>query len=509
MDAPTIVSRLRLRGRETLSSYASFTLEGELTAHVQRTGESWTHCERNGVPKGTSDGSHEAVYVPVADAIRSLEAHIAPLLPAQVVIEHPSDILTTLARFDLALVRGAGENKRVWGGNACLAASTTLFQLLLRASGAEPWELLDAPAGSAFTFPNIAFNMVCGGEHVPGTRQDVQEMFFFVMGAGSLREVFVRATEFFRRLEQHLVRDGLPTGTAKERGFVFPVADNFDGLRRMQACARELGLAPSEYALGTDNAFSELQHDTALIERGVYDLRFSQGGQLTREQLVALDGQLVESADNFVSMEDPGSEHDVEAHRLMNARYGERVQLVLDDLVVTQLRFLIPSLCAPDRAQRAGNSVLIKMNQTGTFTETRLAIEVVLGLADPALVRTFLEARGDLPWLLEQCAKVGVHGLEQALANIAAGGFSVFISHRSTEGSSEFLPLLPLLYGRRTSRLWLKAGAPNGERNLQHYNPLLRADERLRALNVPTRVAGYQGLPRGVHIPALAVAARA
>lgn len=504
MTEPTRLSRLELRGREVLSSYASFTIEGEITAHVQRAGEAWTHTERNGIPKGTSDGSHEAVYLPNAAAIESLERNIAPLLPAHVLIEKPADILTVMQAFDLALVQGAGENKRAWGGNACLAASTALFQLLLRSSATQPWELFeDAAQATAFTFPNIAFNMVCGGEHVPGTRQDVQELFFFVMEAQSLHEVFATATRFFRRFEQHLVRDGLPTGTAKERGFVFPVADNFEGLRRMQECARELGLTRSQYALGTDNAFSELQKDEGLIEQGIYDLRFSGGGRLSREQLIRLDGALVQSADNFVSMEDPASEHDIEGHRLMNARYGERVQIVLDDLVVTQLRFIIPYLCAPERAQRAGNSVLIKMNQTGTFTETRLAIEVVLGLADPTLVRTFLDARGDLAWILAQCAQRGVHSLEQALANIAAGGFSVFISHRSTEGASEFLPLWPLMYGARSRRIWLKAGAPNGERNLQNYNPLLRADEALRARGIATSVAGYRGLPQGVRIPAL------
>jgi enolase len=211
----------------------------------------------------------------------------------------------------------------------------------------------------------------------------------------------------------------------------------------------------------------------------------------------------VQSADNFVSMEDPGSEHDVEAHRLMNAKYGERVQIVLDDLVVTQLRFIIPYLAGKERAQRAGNSALIKLNQAGTFTETRLAIEVVLGLADPAMVEEFLSARGDLDWILKECAKVGVESLGDALDNIKAGGFTAFFSHRSTEGSSEFLPYMPLLYGPLSRRLWFKAGAPNGERNLQNYNPLIRAEEQIRERGIKTVVAGFEGLPAGVKIPAL------
>ena len=212
---------------------------------------------------------------------------------------------------------------------------------------------------------------------------------------------------------------------------------------------------------------------------------------------------MVESADNFVTMEDPGSEHDVEAHKLMNARFGDRTQIVLDDLVVTQLRFIIPYLCGKKREQRAGNSVLIKLNQAGTFTETRLATEVVLGLADVKLVEKFLKARGDLEVILEECQKVGVDSLEEALENIKKGGFTAFISHRSTEGSSEFLPYLPLMYGALTRRLWLKAGAPNGERNLQNYNPLIRAEEQLRERKIKTTVAGFAGLPAGVKVPAV------
>jgi enolase len=421
-----------------------------------------------------------------------------------VIIKSPKDILDAIAAFDLALVKGAGQNKKVWGGNACLAASTTLFQTLLKASGYEAWEIFTTKETKTFYFPNIAFNMVCGGEHVPGTKQDIQEMFFFSMKAKSLKEVFETGTKFFRQFEKNLVRDGLPTGTAKERGFVFPVKDNFEGLTRIKECADQLGLGPTDYAIGTDNAFSEIQKGEDLVEQGMYDMRFSGSGRKTREEIVEFDGTVVKSADNFVTMEDPGSEHDLEGHKLMNARYGDRVQIVLDDIAVTQMRFIIPFLCGKKREDRAGNSVLIKLNQAGTFTETRLAIEIVLGLADTKQVESFLKARGDLEGILAECEKVGVESLEDALANIKKGGFSAFVSHRSTEGSSEFLPYMPLMYGPLSRRLWFKAGAPNGERNLQNYNPMLRAEEQIRARGIKTVIAGFQGLPAGVKIPALA-----
>jgi enolase len=505
----TVVSNFKLMGREILSSYANFTLEGEITAKVTRGKETWTITERNGIPKGTSDGENEAVYIANDKAIKSIEKNIAPLLPKKVTIKSPADILEAAAAFDLAMVKKAGPNKKVWGGNACLAASTAFFQTLLKASGYEAWEIFAGKDTKTFYFPNIAFNMVCGGEHVPGTKQDIQEMFFFSMKAKSLKEVFETGTKFFRQFEKNLVRDGLPTGTAKERGFVFPVKDNFEGLERIKECAKQLGLEATDYAIGTDNAFSEIQKGEDLVEQGMYDMRFSGGGRKTREEIVEFDGTVVKSADNFVTMEDPGSEHDLAGHKLMNARYGDRVQIVLDDIAVTQMRFIIPFLCGKKREDRAGNSVLIKLNQAGTFSETRLAIEIVLGLAETKQVEQFLKARGDLEGILAECEKLGVESLEDALENIRKGGFSAFVSHRSTEGSSEFLPYMPLMYGPLSKRLWFKAGAPNGERNLQNYNPMLRAEEQIRARGIKTAIAGFAGLPAGVKIPALAKSAPA
>jgi enolase len=503
MAKVTTLTRFTLKGREILSSYASMTLEGVMTARVKRDSDAWTIEERNGVAKGTSDGENEAIYIPNDQAIASIEKNIVPLLPGKVVIKKPADILAAARDFDLKLVQNAGPNKKIWGGNACLASSTVFFQTLLKASGYKAWQVL-APKGlKNFTMPNIAFNMVCGGEHVPGTKQDIQEMFFFAMNGKSIKDVFVTATKFFRQFEKNLVRDGLPTGTAKERGFVFPVKDNFEGLTRIKECATQLGLTEKDYAIGTDNAFSEIQKTDELRAAGKYAMRFSGLGIKTREELVEFDYSVVSSAPNFVTMEDPGSETDIIAHKLMNEKYGDRVQIVIDDAAVTQLRYIIPFLAAKERKDRAGNSVLIKLNQAGTFTETCLATETVLGLADVKIVKMFLDARNDMAYVLDELKKVGVPSIEDALANIKKGGFSAFFSHRSTEGSSEFLPLMPLLYGAVSRRVWFKAGAPNGERNLQNYNPLIRAEEEMRDRGIKTAVAGFAGLPDGVKIPAV------
>jgi enolase len=503
MARETVVSRFTLKGREILSSYAAFTLEGVMTARVKRGKDTWTIEERNGIAKGTSDGENEAIYIPNPRAIKSIEKNIVPLLPRKVVIKRPKDIIKAVEAFDLKLIEKAGPNKKRWGGNACLASSTVFFQTLLKASGFKPWQLLAPRSLKVFYMPNIAFNMVCGGEHVPGTKQDIQEMFFFAMKEKSVKDVFRTGVKFFKQFEKNLVRDGLPTGTAKERGFVFPVKDNFEGLARIKECAKQLGLKMGDYAVGTDNAFSEIQKGETLREKGLYDMRFSGLGIKTREELIDFDARVVKSAMNFVTMEDPGSEFDIPAHKLMNEKYGDRVQIVIDDAAVTQMRFILPFLAAPDRKDRAGNSVLIKLNQAGTFTETALATEIVLGLADVKRVEKFLAARKDLKQVLNDLNEVGVGSLEEALKNIKSNGFTAFFSHRSTEGTSEFLPLMPLIYGSASRKLWFKAGAPNGERNLQNYNPLIRAEEEMREAGIKTVVAGFGGLPDGVKVPAV------
>ncbi len=502
--AKTIISNFKLKGREILSSYAAFTLEGVMSAKVKRGKENFTITERNGIAKGTSDGEAEAIYIPNDKAIKSISKNIEPLLPKKVVISKPQDILDACGEFDLKLVEKAGPNKKNWGGNACLAASTIFFQTLLNASGYKAWEILKPKGGlKTFYMPNIAFNMVCGGEHVPGTKQDIQEMFFFAMNEKSVKGVFTTGVKFFKQFEKNLVRDGLPTGTAKERGFVFPVKDNFEGLKRIKECAKQLKLKNTDWAIGTDNAFSELQKTDILRNEGKYDMRFSGMGIKTRQQLINFNWSVVKSAPNFVTMEDPGSESDPEAHRLMTGKYGNRVQIVIDDAAVTQMRFIIPFLASPDRSKRCGNSVLIKLNQAGTFTETRLATEIVLGLADVKTVEKFLTARNDLKNVIEQLKYLGIYSLKEAIINIKNSGFTAFFSHRSTEGTSEFLPYMPLIYGAVSRKVWFKAGAPNGERNLQNYNPLIRAEEEMLEKKIKTVVAGFGGLPDEVEIPLL------
>jgi enolase len=338
--------------------------------------------------------------------------------------------------------------------------------------------------------------MVCGGEHVPGTKQDIQEMFFFPMKENSIKDVFKTGVTFFKHFEKKLASEGKPTGTAKERGFSFPVADNFEGLMRIKECAVQLGLKEEDWAMGTDNAFSELQKTDELRNKGEYDFRFSGEGIKNRGELIDFNCAVVNKfLPNFISMEDPGSENDKEMHCRMTGKYGNKIQIVVDDAAVTQMRFVIPFLASPNRDKRLGNSILIKLNQAGTFTETCLVVEIILGLAKIDRVEKFLAARDELNYVLEKLEGLGINSLEEGLDNIKRGGFTAFFSHRSTEGVSEFLPYMPLIYGAVSRKIWFKGGAPNGERNLQNYNPLIRAEEEMKAEGIETVVTGWKGLP--------------
>ena len=127
----------------------------------------------------------------------------------------------------------------------------------------------------------------------------------------------------------------------------------------------------------------------------------------------------------------------------------------------------------------------------------------MLGFADADRVERFLTARKDMAKVMKDLKAIGVKSLKEALDNIKKIGATAFFSHRSTEGSSEFLPYMPLIYGSVTRKLWFKAGAPNGERNLQNYNPLIRAEETMNEMGIKTVVAGFEGLPDGVKIPAV------
>ena len=110
MARETVVSNFTLKGREILSSYASYTIEGVMTARVNKGRDSYTIEERNGIAKGTSDGENEAIYIPNPKAIKSIEKNVVPLLPKKVVIKKPSDILKAVEDFDLKLIEKAAQH---------------------------------------------------------------------------------------------------------------------------------------------------------------------------------------------------------------------------------------------------------------------------------------------------------------------------------------------------------------------------------------------------------------
>ena len=193
MAKETTVSNFKLKGREILSSYANFTLEGEITAKVTRGKEAWTITERNRIPKGTSDGENEAVYIANDKAIASIGPEHRQAAAEEGRHQDAGRYLGGCRQVRLGDGQeGAARNKKLWAAaTPCLAASTAFFQCFAQGERLrEAWEVFATKKTKTFYFPNIAFNMVCGGEHVPGTKQDIQEMFFFSHeGKKSVKEV--------------------------------------------------------------------------------------------------------------------------------------------------------------------------------------------------------------------------------------------------------------------------------------------------------------------------------
>jgi len=193
-------------------------------------------------------------------------------------------------------VAGAGPNKKVWGGNACLASSTVFFQTLLNASGFKAWQILAPKGMKTFYMPNIAFNMVCGGEHVPGTKQDIQEMFFFAMRRIRQGRVY-HGHEVLPPVRKEPGAGQASHGHGQGARLCLPCQGQFRSLTRIKECAGQLGLTEQDYAIGTDNAFSEIQKGEELIKNGMYDMRFSGLGKKTREELIEFDYSVVKSAE--------------------------------------------------------------------------------------------------------------------------------------------------------------------------------------------------------------------
>ena len=404
-----------VRGRQILDSRGNPTVEVEVTLDTGIVG-------RAAVPSGASTGAHEAVELRDEDAayggkgvltaIANVDGTIADELTGMDVLKQ-AEIDQTLIKLD------GTPNKAALGANAILGVSLAC----LRAAADETGLPLFRYVGgiSARTLPVPLMNILNGGKHAVNST-DFQEFMVLPIGATTYSGALRMGTEVYHCLHKVLHKRGLGTNVGDEGGFAPSLPDNRAPLDLIIEAIETAGYKPGDdIALGLDVAATELYND------GVYVLE-REGVSKTAAEMVAYYEGLVSSYP-ILSIEDGLSEDDWEGWKLLTQRLGERVQLVGDDLFVTNVKRLRRGI-----DEDIANSILVKVNQIGTITETLEAVGMAL-----------------------------------------SAGFTAVMSHRS--GETEDTTIADLAVGTGVGQI--KTGAPARSERVAKYNQLLRIEEEL------------------------------
>ena len=424
MTAARIAS---VQGREILDSRGNPTVEVDVVLESGERG-------RAAVPSGASTGAHEAVELRDGDTTRygGKGVHKA--------VGHVNEeIAAALRGADATDQRGIDErlinldgtaNKSRLGANAVLGASLAAARAAALAAGQPLYRYL--AAGRELMMPVPMMNILNGGRHAQ-TKVDFQEFMVVPAGAPSFSEGLRWGTEAFHALKDILHERGLSTGQGDEGGFAPELDANEDAMRLLVDAIERSGHQPGrDVFIALDPAASEFYRD------GRYELagegRSLQPGELIDRWASWIDQYPV------ISIEDGLAEDDWEAWRLLTSRLGKRVQLVGDDIFVTNVVRLRRGI-----ETGVANSILIKVNQIGTLTET---------------LETIATARG--------------------------AGYATVISHRSGETEDTFIADLAVATGAGQ----IKTGAPSRSERVAKYNRLLRIEEEVgRTTPYPRRAA--------------------
>ena len=404
-----------VRAREILDSRGNPTVEVEVGLVDGSLG-------RAAVPSGASTGEAEAVELRdggerylgkgVERAVANVHERIAPALLGR--------DATRQREVDALLLELDGtDNKGNLGANAVLGASLAVAKAAAAASGLPLYAYLGGP--NAHVLPVPCMNVLNGGSHAD-SNVDLQEFMLAPVGAPSFREALRVGTEIYHGLKAVLKERGLSTGLGDEGGFAPDLPSNTAALDLLVEAIERAGYAPgTDVVLAMDPAASEFFRD------GAYHLA-GEGRTLSSEEMVELWAELVDRYP-IVSIEDGLDEGDWDGWKRLTARLGDRVQLVGDDLLVTNPAFVRRGI-----DERAANSVLVKVNQIGSLTETLDTI---------------------------------------ALAQ--RNGWTCMVSHRS--GETEDTTIADLAVAVNAGQI--KTGAPARSDRVAKYNQLLRIEEEL------------------------------
>jgi enolase len=418
-------------GREILDSRGNPTVEAEVVLADGAFGRAAT-------PSGASTGVHEACELRDEDKKRFLGKGV---LKAVGHVNH--EIAARLKgmdafdqeKIDRAMIELDGtENKGRLGANAILAVSLAVAraaaasakQPLYRYLGGEKANLLPVPC----------FNIMNGGAHANWQGTDLQEFMIAPVGAPSFREALRWGAETYHTLKKVLKDSGYSTGVGDEGGFAPALKTNAEAVELILKAVAAAGYKPgADIAIVLDPASSSFYED------GCYNLR-TEKRKIDSSQMVAMWADWSKKYP-IVALEDGLAEDDWDGWKLLNKEIGSKVELVGDDLFVTNVKRIQRGI-----EEKAANAVLIKLNQIGTLSETRAAIEMA-----------------------------------------RKAGWGAMVSHRSGETVDSFIA--DLTVAMATGHL--KTGAPCRGERVEKYNQLLRIEEEL---GPAARYAGRQAFVR-------------
>ena len=381
---------------------------------------------RASVPSGASTGIYEAHELRdgdssrylgkgVSKAVQNINQEIAPALIGKNVLEQ--------AEIDRAMIVLDGTpNKSRLGANAILGVSLASAKAAAASLGLSLYRYIGG--SNAKVLPVPMMNILNGGAHATNN-VDIQEFMIMPVSAKSWKEALQRAAEVFHTLKIVLKENQIPvTGVGDEGGYAPMLKRDEDALGFIVSAIERAGYIPGEdFMIAIDAASSEWYDE----QQGLYKLPKS-GKILSRQQMVARWQRLANKYP-IISLEDGMAETDWEGWDMLTKALGKKIQLVGDDLFVTNVQRLAEGI-----EKRVGNSILIKVNQIGTLTETLDAI---------------------------------------SMANRA--GYTAIISHRS--GETEDATIADLAVAANAGQI--KSGAPSRSDRVAKYNQLLRIEEEL------------------------------
>jgi len=406
-----------VKAREILDSRGNPTVEVEVKLEDGTVG-------RSGVPSGASTGIHEALELRDGDkkryngkgvlqAIDNVNKLIAPEICGLSVFDQ--------AGLDQKLIGLDGTpNKNRLGANAILGVSLAAARAAALSLRLPLYRYLGGLGARVLPVP--MFNILNGGVHANWQGTDLQEFMIAPVGAPSLREAVRWGSEVYQSLKSVLKNRGYSTGVGDEGGFAPALKKNSEAVELIVEAIEKAGYKPGEdVAIALDAAASSFYED------GLYNLR-TEGEKVRAEDIVEMYKSWVEKYPVF-SIEDGLAEDDWEGWKILNQKLGQKIQLVGDDIFVTNVDRIKKGL-----EENIANSVLIKLNQIGTLTETVEAIDLA-----------------------------------------CRAGWTAMISHRSGETVDSFIADFSVAM----STGQLKTGAPCRGERVEKYNQLMRIEEEL------------------------------